>query len=406
MQAALQQSLGTIKQFAGKSKNLFLKLSTSLSGLIFSAFDFKKQTDGMDKTADAYKEKYKEFLGEISSMGAAAGVTILNEVTANIFEGLKQELEATEEYYDKRKEMSKESYDSDMKLLDKKLKQGKISEAKYALEKLKLEDEKEAKENAIEKQKANKQYEIELKLFRVQQAQDAASAAIATALAIMQTLAAGAGFFSSPLIPVVTALGAAQIAAIYAQKPPERPEFRKGGVIDFMNINGPSHEEGGVPVTIGNEKIAEVEGGEGALIISRKAMKYKGMKYLLQAVEAMNEAISGGQLEPDKFAEGGYLGMTEDDKNDYLSYDRIHDEIKNSLDIEGPHWWSKRKIKINGKKINLKDYGNSVDMAIDAYVEPLAKEEFNRRRNSAVTELENIQKTEESKVNANIQNNS
>ena len=110
--------------------------------------------------------------------------------------------------------MSKESYDSDMKLMDKKLKQGKISEAKYALEKLKLEDEQAAKENEIEKQKANKQNEIELKLFRVQQAQDAAYAAIATALAIMQTIADGDGFFSYALIPVVTALGDAKIAAM------------------------------------------------------------------------------------------------------------------------------------------------------------------------------------------------
>ena len=134
------------------------------------------------------------------------------------------------------------------------------------------------------------------------------------------------------------ALGATEVALIYAKKAPSKPKYSKGGLISLNKVAGPSHADGGVPVTIGGDKVAEVEGDEGALIVSKKAMKNEYIKSLLQKISEANRAISGPSSTNEKFANGGEL-VFKDYDTDFLQ------PAKNSLKITKR---KKRSIHING----------------------------------------------------------
>lgn len=366
----LQQSLSTIETFAGKSKNSFFKLSSSIAGLVAKAFDMKELEQGADESMEDFKERMKEFnedqVKAYSEMGAAVLVNGLNTATELINESLEREKQAIEDMYDFQEKRAQKSYKSQSKELDSKLKNNSISEAKHRLEQLKLADKKAEKEEQIEKDKANALYEIEVKQFRVNQAQDATSAIIATALAIMQAYAQMGPAAGSVFAGIVGTLGAVQVASIYAQKPPQKPKFEKGGYLDFMNIEGDSHKNGGVPISIGGRKVAEAEGGEGALIVSKKAMKNSRMRNLLAYVEELNRGITGGPAETNYFENGGFI-----------SYDEIYDDVRKNLKITKRR---KKSVRINGDKVKLKNYGGSVDKAADEYADNIATEKYNKQR--------------------------
>ena len=75
-------------------------------------------------------------------------------------------------------------------------------------------------------------------------------------------------------------LGAAQ-AAVIASQP--LPQLRRGG-----KINGPKHEQGGVPLFKNGSQIAEVEGGE---LIMTAGVTNSPM--LLQAASEINQLAGG-----------------------------------------------------------------------------------------------------------------
>lgn len=138
------------------------------------------------------------------------------------------------------------------KNLDIRLKKGLISQQEYNSQVSKLDEEQQKKER-----------EIRLKQFRRDKAIKIASAIMNTAQGVIAQFSAGpAGFV---LAALVAALGAIQIGVIAAQKP---PEFAKGGYLP-----GPSHKEGGMPVTDPRtgRKVAEVEGGE--VILSKSTVR-------------------------------------------------------------------------------------------------------------------------------------
>lgn len=367
----LQQSLSTIETFTGKSKNSFFKLSSSIAGLVAKAFDMEELEQGADESMKDYAERLKEFKEDqvkaFSEMGVAVLVNGLNTATELINESLEREKQAIEDMYDFQEKRAQKSYKSQSKELDSKLKNNSISEAKHRLEQLKLADKKAEKEEQIEKDKANALYEIEVKQFRVNQAQDATSAIIATALAIMQAYATMTDVVNASVFAgIIGTLGAVQVASIYAQKPPQKPKFEKGGYLDFMNIEGDSHKNGGVPISIGGRKVAEAEGGEGALIVSKKAMKNSRMRNLLAYVEELNRGITGGPAETNYFENGGFI-----------SYDEIYDDVRKNLKITKRR---KKSVRINGDKVKLKNYGGSVDKAADEYADNIATEKYNKQR--------------------------
>lgn len=387
----LDKSLQTIGSFVGESKNKFFKLSSGIASLLAKAFDIKTVTDDAGENIDDAEEKLAKLKESFLEISAATMLSGLEVVTDNINEQLDREKEAIDSLYSFQERRAEESYDEQSKALERSFDKQSISSARYKLEQRKLDDKKAKEDKQRERDKANALYDIQVKQFRVQQAQDAISAVIATALAVMKTFGKSGFPTGIPLAAAMTALGAAQVAAIYAQQPPDKPKFKKGGFLDFEKIDGPSHDNGGVPVTIGNRTVAEAEGGEGALIISKRAMKNDHMRNLLAFVESEGARLSGDQSEPGIFEQGGYI-----------DYDEIFKQAKEGLRITKI---KKKSARINGEKVKLKDYQGSLDNAMNAYAEPIAKAEYNRRIEVAENDYEQKLNEQESNINTSIGKN-
>ena len=152
------------------------------------------------------------------------------------------------------------------------------------LQKQALEKQVEQEKEALKKeQKAQK--ESERARAREAKAVGLAIAAINGAIAITRA-------FSDlgPIAGAVAAVGVAatlavQIAEISSQK------FQKGGI-----LVGASHSQGGIPISVGGNRVVEAEGGE--FIINRDSTAAN-----LALIEAIND--SKGRL---KFQQGGILG--------------------------------------------------------------------------------------------------
>lgn len=324
----LQSSLNLMNKYSTQQKSVWSKLSSSISLLFAKAFDiaglkkFTKESKATGKSLKELEQKSKELKAEMVGLGGAvaqAGLAAAAEVLNNSFEAEKDQIN---EFYEELETRAQESYDTQSAMLKRKLEKDQISQARYTLEQMKLDKKKKDTDEKLAKEKAEKLYDIELKQFRVDQAQQAAQAAIAGAVAIVAAWAQGP-IVGAVMSAVVSALTAAQIGAIYAQKPPEKPKFAKGGMVDFEPIDGPSHDRGGVPVRIGNRVVAEVEGSEGALIISKRAMRNKYMRALLQQVEMLNRGISGENGVSNKFAQGGMM-----------EWDDFYEQAKSSIHLQ------------------------------------------------------------------------
>ena len=128
--------------------------------------------------------------------------------------------------------------------------------------------------------------EIQKKAFQRNKAFNIVSATAETALAVVRALATPPGPpITVPASIAAGALGAAQIATIAAQK------FEKGGI-----LAGPSHQQGGIGISVGGNIVAEAEGGEPILT--------KGVSQnpsLLAAASRINVMGGGKPL----FADGG-----------------------------------------------------------------------------------------------------
>ena len=137
---------------------------------------------------------------------------------------------------------------------------------------------------------------IAKKQFQMQKANDIVMAIINGAVAIT-TIAKQSGWAAIAGAPLMSALVAAQIAAISAQK------FvgAKGGIIpddrfaDGGMVVGPSHAQGGVKFSVGG-RVSELEGGE-AVINKRSTAMFRSQ------LSEMNAA--GGGI---RFASGGITG--------------------------------------------------------------------------------------------------
>jgi len=117
----------------------------------------------------------------------------------------------------------------------------------------------EQKRIRIERAEQKKQLEldkIDRKERKTQKARDIVQSIINTALGITRALTnpLTAGF----MVPFIAATGAAQTAIIAAQ------QFAEGGIAE-----GPSHAQGGIPITVAGVGGYEMEGGEA--IINRKS---------------------------------------------------------------------------------------------------------------------------------------
>ena len=147
------------------------------------------------------------------------------------------------------------------------------------------------REEDLEEKKNQELRKIAKKEFHIQKANDIISAVINGAVAITK-VAGQTGIGAIAAAPLMSALVAAQIAAIASQKFVGKkggmiPEFAKGGM-----VHGPSHAQGGVKFNAGG-RVVELEGGE-AVINKRSTAMFRPQ------LSAMN--VAGGGV---AFQDGG-----------------------------------------------------------------------------------------------------
>ena len=133
----------------------------------------------------------------------------------------------------------------------------------------KLKEEDLRKEQARLAAAQQKKEELEKKALRQQLISDSLQQASQLALGAAKVITAESG---KGLIGIITAAaGIALLFRIIAQakanaaKFSTPPKFRGGGQL----LEGPSHEQGGIPIVIGNSRVVEAEGGE--FIIRKKS---------------------------------------------------------------------------------------------------------------------------------------
>lgn len=382
--AKLMSALDQLDSFSEGAAGTFAKASKAIIKDISKIVDLDK----LFKDGRLSLEDFKREAIMVALSIASSGVDATKEL---LTEGLEAQKKSIEDLAAFQIEQAQRSYDRRKSELDKSLAAGEISEARYRIEQIKAEDEQAEKERDIERNKANQMYAIEMKQFRVEKATDLAKAGINIALGITSVLSMG--LVGIALASLIGALGAVQTAAIMKRQPPEKPKYAEGGILPFVNIQGPSHRDGGVPVSIGGNKVAEVEGGEGALIISKKAMKDDRMRAMLALINGLNEDISGTNDSLAKFEEGGYL-----------TYDDFFQKAYASLKVKR----KRRKLWVNGKKYKLPNRGRGVKQQeiMNDVAEEIATKEFEEYRTKELQKLESREQQLTAEQNKRISGNS
>lgn len=385
--AELNKSLTTSLSLLGNMLKSSRSTVSRLAGGL--AVDLAKALT-IDKTLKDQGAKLTKFQEAVITASLSAASAATDAISNVLSESINRQKESVDEIADYQIRRSQEVYNTQMAALDTKLNNGEISEARYRIEQIQAEQKQAEQEQAIERRRASQKYALDVKEFNVKKATDITQAAINTALGIT---AAWANPFTAPVMTaIIAAVGAAQIAAIASKKAPEKPKFAKGGLVDMKTVTGESHSNGGVPVTIGNSQVAEVEGGEGALIISKRAMKDDRMREALAGVAQLNEGISGKNKEAGKFAEGGYL-----------SYDDFFNEAYNSLKVER----KRRKLWVNGKKYKLpnKGRGEAQEQIMNDVAEEIASQKFAAYQAAELAKLKAEEARLTSGINSKINNN-
>lgn len=384
LQKTVSASLGVMGNMLKSNRTLMGRLLGNLATDLAKAF----QIDRTLKEEGAKLTKFQESIIQASLTAASAAVDGINDLIST---NIDRQREMVNQMADYQLQRTQEAYEQEMEALNQKLDRGEISQAKYRIEQIKAEQKQADKEAAIEKRRAEQQYALDLKEFQSKKAADLIQAAINTALGIT---AAWTNPYTAPVMTaIIAAVGAAQMATIAAKKPPQKPKFAKGGLVDMKEVTGNRHAQGGVPVTVGNSQIAEVEGGEGALIVSRKAMRDGRMRDALANVAALNEGISGKNKDAGKFEEGGWL-----------TYDDFYNEAYASLKVER----KRRKLWVNGQQYKLPKKGRTQaqEQIMQEVAEGIANEKFAAYQAAELAKLEAEEKRLTSGINSKIRNNS
>lgn len=216
-----------------------------------------------EKTKELPEEVWKRIDFWIQQVGQAASQIIksIGDINQAAFEkqleAIERQTDALEDQLDKQRELT-QKYADDVNDIEDELENSRGSRRQFLIDQLnaQMEAQREslAQEKRIEKEqerldKKREQLEYENEMRKWNQSK--LTAAINAALAIS---AAAVNSYPIPAIPMMAlaaTVGAAQMAAVIAQKP---RKYAEGGLLE-----GRSHIQGGIPV--GNSGI-EVEGNE------------------------------------------------------------------------------------------------------------------------------------------------
>lgn len=207
----------------------------------------------------------------------------------------------------------------------------------------KLEEE----QKKLEAQKAADLEAIEKKKFEIQKRSTIAGIILNTAFAVARALADPKGPPTSTALAIIAgALGAVQLATASAAK------FAKGGLLE-----GPSHNDGGVPIMVNGGRLIEAEGGE--FIINKKSTA-NNIDLIKQINENPNVKFQDGGMVPSTKSLNANLvsSVTKQPVNSLISdtqnLDRIVTTITDNLS----------NISVQASIQDIRDV-NAINMQID-----------------------------------------
>ena len=290
------KTIETFKAFAGTSP----ELETFFENLILN-FDAASQAvkdvdKEMEKTfGQALKTELLNSLGDALDT-AAESISKFNDVA----------LENTKNRLDAEKQAISNRYETENDILKSQLDNQLITESQFRAKQKQLQKAKVAEENDINR----KIFEAEKKRDRQNATTDYAQAiaSIIPTLIAYDKTADPISVLAKAAITgaLATASYGAELAAI-GQKKFFPTKFAEGGV-----VNGPSHDQGGVPFSVQGQGGYEMEGGE--YIVNKRATSMHR-----DLLERINKT---GRLSPTvgrmKFAEGGLVSSPMNESVDYL----------------------------------------------------------------------------------------
>lgn len=291
LRARLVTTISTFKEMFGTTPQLeqfFNNLLINFDALTYKAIEADDKVKKVHKTVeDFFKDFAKgDYLDYVSKAFDALGES-LDEFNDTAAENTKNSLES-------QLDSIKNRYEVESQILKSQLDNQLITESQFRQKQNELRKAQLAEENTINRQ-----------IFNADKKQDVNSAKIegleAAAKAIIDIVKENAGnpiaigILSALSTGIIATQTTAQITAINQRKFFEK-KFADGGI-----VNGPSHDQGGVPFTVQGQGGYEMEGGE--FVVNKRATSMH--RDLLERINnSYRTRPTVGSL---KFAEGGLV---------------------------------------------------------------------------------------------------
>lgn len=257
----------------------------------------EQKTEKVKKNFEDFKKEFKkESWADLAKKAVDALSESLSEFNDTSFENFKNSEES-------KLDVVKGRYETEEEILKAQLNNQLITESQYRKKQKDLQKAQLSEENAIN-----------AKIFDAEKKQDRNDAVLEGAEAVAQSYIEAFKNYEPATAVIVGSIGAgiaaaqttAQVAAINKRQFFEK-KFADGGM-----VNGPSHEQGGVPFTVQGQAGYEMEGGE--FIVNKRATAMH--KDLLERIN--NSYKPSAKIGNYKFAQGGLVTKQMNENVDYL----------------------------------------------------------------------------------------
>jgi hypothetical protein len=297
----LVSTIATFREMFGTTPEMEKFFENTLMNFDALSANLDDTDDKAKNTAETLKEFFKDFkeggyLEYVEQLFSAISDS-LDEFNKTTTENTKNELES-------QLDSIKNRYEIEQDILKSQLDNQLITESQYRKKQIDLRKAQLAEENTINQE-----------IFEAEKKQDVNNAKIEGLETVAKAIIKGidkygptpAGFAAGALgASIVIAQTGAQVAAINQRKFFPK-KFAEGGV-----VQGPSHEQGGVPFAVRGQSGYEMEGGE--FIVNRKATSMH--RDLLERINnSYKTKPTVGRM---KFAQGGLVPNAASESVDYL----------------------------------------------------------------------------------------
>ena len=280
------------------------KLADAYDNVSSSTEETSEEVKDADKATKDAKKTWEDFTDELKKTGwqeiAKDAVQELGEV---LDEFNKTQLENTIATEQAKLEEIRNRYSIEEQIIKSQLENQLLTDSQFRQKQSDLKKSQIAEENTILKKQFDAQQKADVNNARLDGLESAAQAYLQAFQAYEPVTAAIVGTIGAG---IAIASAAGQISAINQRKFVGR-KFADGGV-----VNGPSHDQGGVPFSVQGNSGYEMEGGE--YVINKRATSMH--KDLLDRIN--KSGMTRPQVGRVKFAEGGLVSSPLNESVDYL----------------------------------------------------------------------------------------